>query len=36
MMPTKDSPGGYVTAITQKSAGSCNLKPRLLGGGRPK
>jgi hypothetical protein len=25
-----------VTAITQKSAGSCNLEPRLLGGGRPK
>jgi len=26
---------GYVTAITQKSVGSCNLEPRLLGGGRP-
>jgi hypothetical protein len=29
-------PRSYVTAITQKSAGSCNLEPRLLGGGRPK
>jgi hypothetical protein len=29
-------PKGYVTAITQKTAGSCNLEPRLLGGGRPK
>jgi hypothetical protein len=29
-------PRGYVTAITQKSAGSCNLEPRLLAGGRPK